>query len=289
MEYNCVMEKNYIPYFIYDKFIRNEQYGEFHSITMFVDIVGFTSMTQNLIKFGNEGFEVLSEMIHQVFEPIIDLVYIHNGWVATFAGDALTAIFPESNVLHSLNAAKKIRNNSNGIRIKTKFGNFNLKIRIGLSSGIIEWGIIKHIDRNSYYFKGKAINNCAISEKHCSPGEIIIDSHFRKKVKSNVKLSKIGNNYFTVNNVKNINPVQKSYQTLKTNNSVISKFINTEILDLKEIGEFRNIVSIFISFLKHVDESIHYTNFPAKNPEEKDHCKLYPPQGPSRFIISPQK
>ncbi len=33
----------------------------------------------------------------------------------------------------------------------------------------------------------------------------------------------------------------------------------------------------------------HYPNPPAKYPLANDHCKLYPPQGPSKSTTSPQK
>ncbi len=45
--------KNLVPRFILDKYSKNLLSGKFKAYTMFIDISGFTPMTQDLMSHGN--------------------------------------------------------------------------------------------------------------------------------------------------------------------------------------------------------------------------------------------
>jgi hypothetical protein len=68
---------NLIPSFILEKHQQGKSHGSFKAATMFIDISGFTSMTQELMKNGKEGAEVhiKLESINQVV--ITDFEYHH--------------------------------------------------------------------------------------------------------------------------------------------------------------------------------------------------------------------
>ncbi|MBC8383894.1 MAG: hypothetical protein H8E57_00075 [Candidatus Cloacimonetes bacterium] len=51
--------KNLIPKFILEKYKENKFSGNFKATTIFIDISGFTAMTQGLMKNGKEGAEIL--------------------------------------------------------------------------------------------------------------------------------------------------------------------------------------------------------------------------------------
>ena len=61
---------------------------------MFVDISGFSTLTDILMEHGQYGAEVLAELIRGVFGPCIDSVHGQAGFICSSAGDAFTAIFP---------------------------------------------------------------------------------------------------------------------------------------------------------------------------------------------------
>ncbi len=50
---------NLIPRYISDQFKQNNLKGSFEAFTMFVDISGFTKLTETLMQHGKEGAEVL--------------------------------------------------------------------------------------------------------------------------------------------------------------------------------------------------------------------------------------
>ncbi|HYF62312.1 MAG TPA: adenylate/guanylate cyclase domain-containing protein, partial [Herpetosiphonaceae bacterium] len=66
----------------------------FAASIMFVDIVGFTPLSERLALRGPLGAEELSALIKVTFSPIIDLVEEHGGDVIRFAGDAVIAMWP---------------------------------------------------------------------------------------------------------------------------------------------------------------------------------------------------
>ena len=86
--------KNLVPEFILENFQRKKSHGTLSAVTMFIDISGFTAMTQSLMKNDKEGAEILTDIINKIFTPSIDKIYQNNGFVSTFAGDAFTSIFP---------------------------------------------------------------------------------------------------------------------------------------------------------------------------------------------------
>ncbi len=71
---------NLIPRFINERYEERTAAGEFDAAVMFIDIVGFTGMTEDLMKRGKEGAEVLSDIINRTFGPVINKVYKDNGF-----------------------------------------------------------------------------------------------------------------------------------------------------------------------------------------------------------------
>ena len=89
--------KNLIPRLIQEKFQQKEQHDYLKAVTMFMDISGFTSITEKLMTKGKEGAERLSLLLNTVFNPIIDAIYEKGGIITSFEGDALTILFPVDN------------------------------------------------------------------------------------------------------------------------------------------------------------------------------------------------
>jgi len=180
---------NLIPNFIQEKYIDRKYLGEFEAATVFMDIIGFTSMTEKLMRHGKEGAEVLNNILNSIFEPVIDLVYVRKGFISSFAGDAFTAIFPIDISSDSREQSKlpisSICTNAvySAISIleifedigkkKTRFGNFDIFIKIGLSFGKVQWGISGSDLYKTYYFRGNSIDGCARSSKNCTRMQIV--------------------------------------------------------------------------------------------------------------------
>ncbi len=60
---------------------------------LFLDIVAFSEVTEQLSDQGPKGAEVLSEVLHAYFRPVLDTIRGHGGDVLFFAGDALGIVW----------------------------------------------------------------------------------------------------------------------------------------------------------------------------------------------------
>ncbi len=58
---------NLIPHFIHDHFKEDTMTGDFHALSMFMDISGFTPMTEALMLHGKQGAEILSGILNETF------------------------------------------------------------------------------------------------------------------------------------------------------------------------------------------------------------------------------
>ena len=244
-----------IPSFISEQFNRKQFKGTFQATTMFIDIAGFTAMTQALMSNGKEGAEVLADVINRLFPPAIKAIYEHRGYVSSFAGDAFTTIFPSDSVAvgDALSAAVQLRGLfSDKGRQRTKFGLFVLSVRIGLSHGPVTWGIIPNELQNAFYFGDEAIRQSTESEKHASNGEVIIDENVLSQIADSegIKYLVKTDRFYSLQSAP-ITTTKSVPEALVPNSQ--DRFIPPEVLSLTGRGEFRDIVSCYISFDENGD------------------------------------
>ena len=85
-----------VPDFILDVFKKERFHGDLDSWIMYIDLTGFTPLTASLLQDAGAGAEEVSDLLNDVFSPLVDIVYQHGGFIPHFAGDAFFAIFPKS-------------------------------------------------------------------------------------------------------------------------------------------------------------------------------------------------
>ncbi len=232
-----------VPGFILDNYRNKRPGGIFEAFTGFIDISGFTDMTQELMAHGREGAEVLSGIINSVFTPSIRAVYDNGGFVASFAGDAFTAVFENAgadNVLRAVFMISRLFKEKG--TIDTRFGRFDLSAKIGLSYGRVEFSIIETEHRNLYYLRGEAVDGCAESEHLARKMQIIADRSFADR--ADIEKRSAGPDHFLIREGK----IKPGGTGSKETPGDESAFVPASVLELKEKGEFREIVSCFINF-----------------------------------------
>src|SRR5215510_3222717 len=103
-----------VPELIVEKCRNGELNGEFEAVSLFLDLSGFSSMTDTLMQHGQNGAEVLANLMHGVFDPLVENIFQHGGKIVSFAGDGIMALFPvegdeKTVALHALTAAWTIQ------------------------------------------------------------------------------------------------------------------------------------------------------------------------------------
>lgn len=249
----------FIPDFILSNYKEKKFNGVLTAFTLFIDIYGFSPMTRELASHGNEGAEILSQIINDIFTPSIEVISNNGGFIASFAGDAFTAIFEVSSAEYVLRAAFEINRvfNKHGL-IRTKYGVFQLISKIGLSYGNIEFSIIETKYQNLWYFRGPAIDSCAIAQQKAGKMEIIADKFFINKVSIHAITKEIDHSWFRLLPVSIEIPELPSRKIIQRDQAAENLFIPGSILDLTIEGEFRVVLSCFIGvsenkgFKKHI-------------------------------------
>ena len=172
-----------IPHFILDNYHSGKFSGSFEAAGLFVDLSGFSKMTDMLSRHGQPGAEALTEVMRATFELLVDAVYSQGGFVVGYMGDAFTAIFPEQQnrdpaVLHCLNAALKMQAYiCDHPQVETPFGQFPMSIKVGISFGETSWKILESSrgKRATYCIRGSSVDGAVTAEECAQPGDIFAD------------------------------------------------------------------------------------------------------------------
>jgi len=245
--------KYLIPHFIQEKFDADEFHGSLSACTLFLDLSGFTPLTESLMNKGNSGAEELSIILNDIFEPLVNIVYARGGFVPYFAGDAFTAIFPEDATNHShlacLEAALEARSYFRDREFQ--FGDFTIGLRIGLSHGDIEWGIVGRHQR-SFYFRGRPIDQSALCQAMAKNEDfsLVIDETIHlKNLPESIKPHQIKPGFYYISNNCTLEKQSgKPIQLPPIRKEVASRFLPETVVNYQQDGEFRSVITLFISF-----------------------------------------
>lgn len=226
---------NVISRFINEKLIIDPEIrdGKFTASVMFTDVVGFTSITEKMMKKGKQGAEELSVLINKVYNPLISIVYRNGGYITNFAGDAITVVFPGDNGHLAMNAAGMIQSNFEKRRnYYRRFANSSeVNVRIGLSYGDVSWAIYGK-ERKAYSFHGPPVIQCAEITAGKDPGEIVVSESM-----SSILTSSLGSG--------SLSAQPNSMPRIKR--GIVRQFVPESVLQAGYGGEFRNVVPVFIA------------------------------------------
>jgi len=153
--------------------------SRFTGALLFIDISGFTALTEQLTSRGPRGAEQLSEALNQSFAVMIDVAAEHGGDVHVFAGDALLIVFDAadvgdfgSTVRNAARSALSIRQRLHGSQ---PLPETTLKLRLTLGFGDLVAHRIGGVDeRWSTLLRGQALSETFAADAHNSAGEVLV-------------------------------------------------------------------------------------------------------------------
>ena len=103
----------------------------------FVDISGFTALSERLARRGRIGAEELTEVLNHVFSRMLEVAYAKGGALLKFGGDALLLAFTGDD--HATMAAQGAVAMRAALReartLPTSVGRVNLRMSVGIHSG----------------------------------------------------------------------------------------------------------------------------------------------------------
>jgi len=244
-----------VPELIVEKCRNGELNGEFEAVSLFLDLSGFSSMTDTLMQHGQNGAEVLANLMHGVFDPLVENIFQHGGKIVSFAGDGIMALFPvegdeKSVALHALTAAWTIQSTllTNPAR-ETGYGKFHFSVRIGIALGPVSWGILRSTGGSiaTYYFRGSAVDQASHAEHQARAGQIMLTDEvwtlLRDQLKATPHASVHRLDGFAVR-LPGPTPIVFPEVDLE----ISRLFMPEEVITQSVHGEFRQIVNLFMRF-----------------------------------------
>jgi adenylate cyclase len=140
---------------------------------MFADIVGFTSMSENMSPAA------VALVLNDYLSRMTDVIFKHEGTLDKYIGDAIMAVFGApldmpDHAARAVSAALEMRQRLEEFNAERKDGP-HLRIRIGINSGKAVAGEIGSINKKEYTVLGDTVNTASRLESAVAqPGMIVI-------------------------------------------------------------------------------------------------------------------
>jgi class 3 adenylate cyclase len=139
----------------------------------FVDISGFTALTERLARRGKIGAELLRDTLDGVFRALLDEAYLWGAGLLKWGGDALLLLFDGPG--HQARAARAAWEMQRVIervgRIRVGGGTVTLRMSIGITSGTIDFFTAGSVHRELLVV-GPTATETAVIEGVADAGEI---------------------------------------------------------------------------------------------------------------------
>ena len=141
----------------------------------FVDISGFTAMSEKLSSVGRAGAEEVTEVMNATFAALLQVAYAEGGGLLKFGGDALLLLYDgEDHAPRAARAAFEMRRTLRAIgRPRTSAGAVQLKMHAGLHSGRFQFFLVGNSHRE-LLVTGPAGTRTVEMEAASEAGEILL-------------------------------------------------------------------------------------------------------------------
>jgi class 3 adenylate cyclase/tetratricopeptide (TPR) repeat protein len=141
----------------------------------FVDISGFTKLSERLAKRGKVGAEELSDAIGTCFARLLGVAYSNGGGLIKFGGDALLLLFTgQDHPAKAARAAVGMRRELRDIgALQTPGGRVTLRMSVGVHSGSFHFFLVGSSHRE-LVITGPAATQTVLMESTADAGEIVV-------------------------------------------------------------------------------------------------------------------
>jgi class 3 adenylate cyclase/tetratricopeptide (TPR) repeat protein len=141
----------------------------------FVDISGFTAMSEKLSNLGKAGAEEVTDVMNATFSALLDVAYREGGGLLKFGGDALLLLY--SGPEHAARAARACFGMRRVLRTvgrpRTSAGAIQLRMHAGVHSGTFQFFLVGDSHRE-LLVTGPAATRTVEMEATSEAGEIVV-------------------------------------------------------------------------------------------------------------------
>jgi class 3 adenylate cyclase/tetratricopeptide (TPR) repeat protein len=144
---------------------------------VFVDISGFTSLTERLAKKGKVGAEEMNDLLDAAFTDLLSVAYDYGAGVVKWGGDAILLRFDEDDhAARACRGAWEMQRTMREVgRLRTSAGQVRLGMSVGVHTGQFDFFFVGDLHRELVII-GAATNATVAAESAAKSGEIVISS-----------------------------------------------------------------------------------------------------------------
>ena len=150
---------------------------ELEGTIAFVDISGFTKLSERLARLGKSGAEELTATIDSCFVALLDLAVANGGRLLKFGGDALLVYFSgEAHQARACLAAMEMRRALRVVGRLTVLGQrISLRMSVGVHSGLFNFFLVGESHRE-FVVTGPGASAVVEMEGTADAGEIVVSA-----------------------------------------------------------------------------------------------------------------
>jgi class 3 adenylate cyclase len=150
---------------------------ELDGTVAFVDISGFTAMSEQLSNLGKAGAEEVNDVMNTTFEALLDVAYAEGGGLLKFGGDALLLLYDgHDHAARACRAAFGMRRVLRAIgRPRTSAGAVQLRMHAGIHSGTFHFFLVGD-EHRELLVSGPAATRTVEMEATSEAGEIVVSA-----------------------------------------------------------------------------------------------------------------
>ncbi len=151
------------------------QWLEVDGTLAFVDISGFTAMSEQLSSRGRAGAEEVTDVMNSTFSALLEKAYALGGGLLKFGGDALLLLYEgDRHAERAARAAFEMRRTLRSIgRPRTSAGTVQLRMHAGLHTGRFQFFLVGDSHRE-LLVTGPAASRTVEMEAASEAGEILV-------------------------------------------------------------------------------------------------------------------
>ncbi|HET7529322.1 MAG TPA: adenylate/guanylate cyclase domain-containing protein, partial [Mycobacteriales bacterium] len=143
----------------------------------FVDISGFTTLTERLAAKGKVGAEEMSDLLNAAFATLLEEAYAYGALLVKWGGDAVLLLFEGADhAALASRAAYEMRRTMRRIgRLRTSVGVVQLRMSVGVDSGSFDFFMAGR-RHHELLIAGPAATATAVMEQTAEAGEICVSA-----------------------------------------------------------------------------------------------------------------
>ena len=151
------------------------RFRELEGSVVFVDISGFTAMSERLARLGKFGAEEITGAIESCFTALLAVAYANGGGLLKFGGDALLLFFAgEGHTERACRSAVWMRRTLREVgRLETLAGLVRLRMSVGVHRGLFHFFLAGDSHRE-LVITGPAASETVEMESAAAAGEIVV-------------------------------------------------------------------------------------------------------------------